>query len=73
MGFHSKVADLLSHSYHCVLRVGWEVNVIIINDFKFSERGFAGSRARKPRWEFKRSALEQFFCIVLRLNGALNV
>ena len=44
-------------------KVGWEVI--------FSEQGFAPSEARKPRWEFncKSSALEQFFHVVLRLNG----
>ena len=44
-------------------KVGWEVI--------FSELGFAGSGARKPRWEFEGSAFEQFFHVVLRLNGAL--
>ena len=42
-------------------QVGWEVI--------FSELGFAGSGARKPRREFKGSALEPFFHFVLRLNG----
>ena len=43
--------------------VGWEVI--------FSELGFAGSGARKPRREFKGSALasEPFFHVVVRLNG----
>ena len=39
----------------------------------FLELRFAGSRARKPRWEFKGSTLEPFFHVVLRLNGVLNV
>ena len=39
----------------------------------FSEIGFAGSRMRKPWWEFKGSALKSFFYFVLRLNGALIV
>ena len=42
-------------------KVGWEVI--------FSEIRFAGSGPRKPRWEFKGSALELFFHVVLRLNG----
>ena len=42
-------------------QVGWEVI--------FSELGFAGSRARKPRWEFEGSTLESFFHVVLRLTG----
>ena len=46
-------------------KVGWEVI--------FSELGFAGSRARKPRREFEGSALELFFRVVLRLNQALIV
>ena len=46
-------------------KVGWEVI--------FSELGFAGFRARKPQWEFKGSALEPFFHVVLRLNIALIV
>ena len=46
-------------------RVGWEVN--------FSELGFAGSGAHKPRREFKGSALKPFFHVVVRLNGALIV
>ena len=43
-------------------KVGWEVI--------FSELGPAGSRGRKPRREFEDSALEQFFHVFLRLNGA---
>ena len=44
-------------------KVGWEVI--------FSELGFAGmSGACKPQWEFKGSALEPFFHVFLRLNGA---
>ena len=39
----------------------------------FSKVGLAGSRARKPRQEFEGSALEPFFHVVLRLNGALIV
>ena len=46
-------------------KVGWEVI--------FSELVFAISRARKPRREFKGSALEPFFHVFLRLNGALIV
>ena len=46
-------------------QVGWEVI--------FSELGFAGSRARKPRREFEGSALEPFFHVFLRVNGALIV
>ena len=46
-------------------QVGWEVI--------FSEHGFAGSGARKPWQEFEGSALEPFFHVVLRLNGALIV
>ena len=46
-------------------KIGWEVI--------FSELGFAGSGARKPRWEFQGSALEPFFHVFLRLNGALIV
>ena len=48
-------------------KVGWEVI--------FSELGFAGSGARKPRREFEGSALEPapFFHVVLRLNRALIV
>ena len=42
-------------------KVGWEVI--------FSELGFAGSGARKPRREFKGSALEPFFHVFLRLSG----
>ena len=45
--------------------VGWEVI--------FSELGFAGSGARKPRREFEGSVLEPFFHVFLRLNGALIV
>ena len=46
---------------------GWEVS--------FSELEFAGSGARKPRWEFKGSTLALFFHVfrILRLNGALIV
>ena len=43
-------------------KVGWEVI--------FSELGFAGSGARKPRWEFEDSALEPFVHVFLRVNGA---
>ena len=43
-------------------KVGWEVI--------FSDLGFAGSGARKPRREFEGSALEPFFYVFLRLNGA---
>ena len=45
-------------------KVGWEVI--------FSELGLAGSGSRKPRREFKGSALEPFFhvTVFLRLNGA---
>ena len=46
-------------------QVDWEVI--------FSELGFAGSGARKPRWEFEGSALEPFFHVFLRLNQALIV
>ena len=46
-------------------KVGWEVI--------FSELGFAGSGARKSRWEFEGSALEPFFHVFLRLNQALIV
>ena len=46
-------------------KVGWEVI--------FSELGFAGSGARKPRREFKGSALEPFFHVFLRLSRALIV
>ena len=46
-------------------KVGWEVI--------FSELEFTGSGARKPRREFKGSALEPFFHVFLRLNGVLNV
>ena len=40
-------------------KVGWEVI--------FSELGFAGSGARKPRQEFEDSTLEPFFHVFLRL------
>ena len=45
-------------------KVGWEII--------FSELGFgaAGSGARKPRREFKGSALEPIFHVVVRINGA---
>ena len=46
-------------------KVGWEVI--------FSELGFAGSGARKPWREFEGSALEPFFHVFLRVNGALIV
>ena len=46
-------------------QVGWEVI--------FSELGFAGSGARKPRQEFEGSALEPFFHVVLRRNRAFIV
>ena len=46
-------------------KVGWEVI--------FSELGFAGSRARKPRREFEGSALEPFFHVFLRLGRAFFV
>ena len=46
-------------------KVGWEVS--------FSELGFAGSGARKPRREFEGSALEPFFHVFLRLNGVFIV
>ena len=46
-------------------KVGWEVI--------FSELGFAGSGARKPRREFEGSALEPFFHVFLRLSRALIV
>ena len=46
-------------------KVGWEVI--------FSELGFAGSGARKPRREFERSALEPFFHVFLSLNGVYCV
>ena len=42
-------------------KVGWEVI--------FSELGFAGSEAHKPRREFEGSALEPFFHVFLRLRG----
>ena len=43
------------------VNVGWEVI--------FSELGFAGSGARKPRREFEGSALELFFHVFLRLSS----
>ena len=46
-------------------KVGWEV--------VFSELGFAGSGARKPRREFEGSALEPFFHVFLSLNGVFIV
>ena len=46
-------------------KVAWEVI--------FSELGFAGSGARKPRREFKGSALEPFFHVFLSLNGVFIV
>ena len=46
-------------------KVGWEVI--------FSELGFVGSGVGKPQREFEGSALEPFFPVVLRLNGALIV
>ena len=46
-------------------KVGWEVI--------FSELGFAGSGARKPRREFEGSALEPFFHVFLSLNGVFIV
>ena len=46
-------------------KVGWEVI--------FSELGFAGSGARKPRGEFKGSALEPFFHVFLSLNWVFIV
>ena len=42
-------------------QVGWEVI--------FSELGFAGSGARKPRRELEGSALDFFLQLVLRLQG----
>ena len=42
-------------------KVGWEVI--------FSELEFAGSGVRKPRREFKGSALVPFFHVVLRFTG----
>ena len=45
-------------------QVGCEV---ILN---FSELGFAGSGARKPRRELEGSALDFFLQLVLRLQGA---
>ena len=41
-------------------QVGWEAI--------FSELGFAGSGARKPRREFEGTALEPFFHVFLSLN-----
>jgi hypothetical protein len=46
-------------------KIGWEVI--------FSELGFAGSGARKPRREFEGSALEPFFHVFLRLGRAFFV
>ena len=46
-------------------KVGWEVI--------FSELGFAGSGARKPRREFEGSALEPFFHVFLSVNGVFIV
>ena len=46
-------------------KVGWEVI--------FSELGFAGSRAHKPRWEFKGSTLKPFFHVFLRPSRAFIV
>ena len=46
-------------------KVGWEVI--------FSELGFAGSGARKPRREFEGSALEPFFHVFLSLNRVFIV
>ena len=46
-------------------KVDWEVI--------FSELGFEGSGARKPRREFEGSALEPFFHVFLRLSRALIV
>ena len=46
-------------------KVAWEVI--------FSELGFAGSGARKPRREFEGSALEPFFHVFLRLSRVLIV
>ena len=43
-------------------QVGW--------DFIFSEHGFAGSGACKPRRELEGSALDFFLQLVLRLQGA---
>ena len=48
-------------------KVGWEV---IFSELAI---GFAGSGARKPQREFEGSALEPFFHVFLRLNGALIV
>ena len=46
-------------------KVGWEVI--------FSELGFAGSTASKPRREFEGSTLELFFHVFLSLNGVFIV
>ena len=46
-------------------KVAWEVI--------FSELGFAGSGARKPRREFEGSALKPFFHDFLSLNGVFIV
>ena len=46
-------------------KVGWE--------FIFSELGFAGSGARKPRQEFESSALEPIFHVFLSLIGVFIV
>ena len=43
-------------------KVGWEVN--------FSELELPGSGACKPRREFEGSAVNPFFHVFLRLNGA---
>ena len=50
---------------HAAKKVGGEVI--------FLENRFTGSGARKPQQEFKGSALEPFFHVFLRLNGALIV
>ena len=42
-------------------QVGWEVI--------FSELGFAGSGAHKPRWELKGSALDFFCSLILGFRG----
>ena len=42
-------------------KVGWEVI--------FSEHGFAGSGARKPRWELENSALDLFCSLFCGLRG----
>ena len=46
-------------------KVDWEVI--------FSELRFAGSGGHKPRRELKGSALQLFFHVLLRLNGAFIV